>query len=140
MTRPRLPEVASALTAARWTGLAALLAGLAALVVRGPLAGLSAAGGCAVTSAFFLLGVLGLSTILVAAPGLAVVGAYAVYGTQLMILMLVVVLARDYLSVDRPAFVFGAVTGTMVWQVAHSIAFLRARVPLYTPTAPKEEP
>lgn len=113
---------------------------------RGPVAGLSAAAGSLVVAAFFALGVVGVNTIVSAVPGLAVVGAYVVYMTQLMLLLLVLAVARDVGLLDRSAFAVGAVVGTMVWQVAHTRAFARARTPLYAPTrapaastAPKEE-
>lgn len=132
-------------SAVRWS-LAALVPIIVVGFVWHGLGGaLAAAGGSLVVTAFFAFGVLGVNIITTAVPGLAVVGAFAVYATQLMALLLVIVAGRDYVDVDRPAFAFGAVAGTMVWQVAHSRAFIRTRQPVYTPTvhtptAPKEEP
>lgn len=96
----------------------------------------SAAAGTIVVTAFFALGVIGVNVVICALPGMAVVAGLFVYVTQLMILLLVLALARDVGLLDRAAFAWAAVAGTMVWQVAHTRAYVRARTPLY---APKEE-
>lgn len=138
MTPPD-PTVVMVRSTVRWCAVALVPLALAGVLWHGISGGVCAAAGVLVVTAFFALGVLGVNLITTAAPGLAVVGAYAVYVSQLMALMLVIVVGRDYVRLDRPAFAFGAVAGTMVWQIAHSRAFLRTRQPVHTPIARQEE-
>ena len=119
--------------------LAAGLAGVAAAVTGGLLAGrpavVGAAGGAALVCVFFGFGALVLGAVMRTAPAVSLLVALLTYVLQVVALgVLTLALARSGFlgeSVDSQ-WLGGTVIGcTLVWVGAHLVGFARMRQPLY---------
>ncbi|GAB76717.1 hypothetical protein SAMN05421595_1849 [Austwickia chelonae] len=126
-----------------WGALASTLVGLvgatAGFLVAGVDEAISAAAGTLLVAAFFASGALALEIILKYAESLALMGALAVYGTQ------VSVLYGLYDTLDHSWWLRGkwfaaaALVEVVVWQCMHVLAVLKTRTLIYSVPLPTVE-
>lgn len=113
------------------TGLLLPLAALGGWLADGPAGAGSAVFAVVLVAGFFTVGFLGVREVVKLDGGLSLIGALLVYGTQLGILMLVLVLARDAPWVREGPVVVAAVAATLAWQGGLTAGWLRGRHQVY---------
>ncbi|AKT52935.1 hypothetical protein ADJ73_15795 [Arsenicicoccus sp. oral taxon 190] len=111
--------------------LALPVAGAVGALWRGWRGAAGASVGVLTTTVFFSLGILAVDALTRGPAAVVLPGAFVVYATQLGLLFLVYVLLRQTGLVEPMAFAGGAVAGVLVWQLCHTVAFLRARHEIY---------
>lgn len=111
---------------------------LAVGLAWGPVAALNAAGAALVVLLTFAGGVWALAALLGtgdprATSGIAMAGAFVVYGGQLIALTVLALALHSQPWVDRTAIAIGGLSAVVAWQVGHIAGFARSRTYLFTP-------
>lgn len=122
----------------RATVLVGLLACLALAATRGSTAVLNGLGVTALIAASFSLGVLALAAVLGtgdprATASTAMIGAFVVYGGQLVGLTALALAMRDQPWIDRTAVAVAGLSTVLAWQVGQIVGFARSRTLSYAP-------
>lgn len=115
-----------------------LLVSLVLAVTTGVGAALNAAAAALVVLAVFAVGVLALAAVLGSGDprqtsSIAMVGAFVVYGGQLIALTALALLLHDQPWIDRLGIAAGGLSAVVAWQVGHIAGFARSRTFLLTP-------
>lgn len=124
----------------RATVLVGLLVCLALAGTRGWTAAVNALGVTALIAAVFALGVLSLAAVLGtgdprATSATAMIGAFLVYGGQLIGLTVVALAVHDQPWIDRTAVAVAGLSTVLAWQVGQIAGFARSRSLSYVPAA-----
>lgn len=111
-------------------------AGLAA--TRGSTAALNALGATALITAVFAVGVLALAAVLGtgdprATSSTAMIGAFVVYGGQLIGLTALAIALHGQPWIDRTAIAVAGLSAVVAWQVGQIMGFARSRTLIYAP-------
>ncbi|GAA1893159.1 hypothetical protein GCM10009814_23540 [Lapillicoccus jejuensis] len=112
---------------------AGVLTSVVVTVLHGWSAGLAGLVGTAVAAVFFASGLLVLGKVVTDArnPVLFMAVGLATYGGQVLLLLLVLVVARQVEGFDSVSAGVAVLVCVVVWQVAQVRAWRRARVPVY---------
>lgn len=115
-------------------GLAVCL-GLA--LTRGAAAALNGLGMTLLVAGVFVFGVLALAAVLGtgdprSTSSTAMIGAFVVYGAQLIALTGLAVALADQPWIDRTAVAVAGLSAVVAWQVGQIVGFSRARTLIYT--------
>lgn len=127
-------------SALRWAVPVAAVLVTALGLLRGPDAAGAAAIGAAIAVAAFASGVWGVGKLLDHLPGAEVPGALALYLTQLLLLVSVVLVVREQAWLDARATAVGMFGTALAYQVGQVTGFLRARTLVVDPGAPRDLP
>lgn len=115
------------------TVVAGLLTSVVILLASGSRAGVGALVGAAIAVAFFASGLLAVSRLVTDTgnPMLFMAVGMAVYFAQVIVLLGVLVVARQIEGFDSRAAGIAMLVCVLVWQAAQMRAWRRARVPVY---------
>lgn len=113
------------------TGVVVVVVSLVAWFVAGPSASASAAIGGMVVLAFFLGGLWAVRKAVLLAGPASMMAAFMTFSIQVLGLLIVLFLLRDSAWLDRGWFAIAATAAILVWQVAQTIGYVRARHPIY---------
>ncbi|GAB97768.1 hypothetical protein BJY21_000787 [Kineosphaera limosa] len=138
MTGARAPLPAMLRGGALVTAIVGVLVAAGVGIAWGSVAALNALGASLVVLATFAGGVWALSAVLGsgdprATSSVAMVGAFVVYGGQLLALTALALALHAQPWIDRPAIAIGGLVAVVAWQVGHIAGFARSRTLIFSP-------
>lgn len=121
-----------------WALPVALLTAAVCWALRGPAGGVAAGIGGAIAVLAFVSGTWGVGRLLDHLPGAEVPGALALYLTQLLLLVALVLLVREQDWLDARAAAVGLFATALAYQIGQVGGFLRARTLLVDTRLPHD--
>lgn len=105
-------------------------------LTRGPTAAINAAGATALIAAVFASGVLALAALLGTGDprrtsSTAMIGAFVVYGGQLLALTALALALHGQPWIDRTSVAIAGLSAVVAWQVGQIVGFARSRTLIY---------